>query len=140
MQVNSFMPVIVAIFLPLSAMWATTNAEHSNIAAPFQANNHANVPIGPDYCNGVSTNSRAAGLAEKERLMRTFGSSTFAGSTVNTLVTNNTCHSAYSPKSKAASTLVTARGSHDSIDCEPEKLGRQINVKRTVSVSSRQDV
>lgn len=125
------MPVVVATFLPLSAMWASTNTKTgNNIAAPCQAHGQGNFVAGPSMCGAIAG---PPAPIEKDRLTTTFGTD------FETLVTNGIRGSSYSSNPKEPGTHITARASRDSIDMELEKMGRAINVKRTVSVNSRQE-
>lgn len=108
------MSVIVAIFLPLSAMWASTNVSNSNIAAPFLGSGGASTP--------TDRSNRSTGVR---------GFSTTIG-TLDTL-TNNTGSSS---TVKEPGAHITVRPSGDSIDLELEMIGRSINVTRTYSINS----
>lgn len=46
-QLGSFVETLVAIFLPLSSMWATTNVKSRHIAMPMnEKGNHRAIPVG----------------------------------------------------------------------------------------------
>ena len=53
-QITSFVPTVVAISLPLSAMWAAVNTSHAHIATP-QVDNPRAIPVGnPNLDTGKS--------------------------------------------------------------------------------------
>lgn len=115
-QLSSVVPLVVATFLPLSSMWASTNPSNINIAAIRKPMVHE-----PGMMIGGSTN--ASGYStEKEYLTTTFNSQ-------GTLV-NETQEEASNPKKLGAH----ASAQRDSIDVELAKMGHDIIVDRTFSV------
>jgi hypothetical protein len=132
-QVNSFMPVVVAVFLPLSAVWASTNTNQNNIAAPYQFRQPADMKGSSGAFGGRTGGSGRA--TDKQPLTTTFGTDN------DTLVSSNAHDSALSsPIREACTEVIACRG--DSIsDQELGLIGQQqIKVKRTVSVHSHSEV
>jgi hypothetical protein len=128
-QVNSFMPVVVAVFLPLSAIWASTNTNQNNIAAPYQFQGQSPSKDSP---GGRSAGSRRP--TEKQPLRTTFGTDN------ETLVSSHADDSALSSPVKETCTQITACRDEVS-DHQLELIGpQQIQVKRTVDVHSRQEI
>lgn len=111
------MPLVVATFLPLSSMWASTNPTNINIAAIRKPTAYK-----PGMMIGDSTNSSSYSPNEKEYLTTTFNSQ-------GTLV-NETQEEASNPNKMGAH----ASARRDSIDVELAKMGHDIVVDRTFSV------
>jgi hypothetical protein len=132
-QVNSFMPVVVAVFLPLSAVWASTNTNQNNIAAPYQFQGPAGMKGSSGAFGGRSGGSGRA--LNKQPLTTSFGTDN------DTLVSSNAHDSALSSPIKETCTQVTSCRGDDLSDHELGLIGQQqIKVKRTVSVHSHSEV
>lgn len=110
------MPLVVATFLPLSSMWASTNPSNINIAAVRKP-----VAYKPGMMVGGSTNASAYST-EKEYLTATFNSQ-------GTLVNETEAETA-DPRKLGGH----ASARRDSIDVELAKMGHDIIVDRTYSV------
>lgn len=111
------MPLVVATFLPLSSMWASTNPSNINIAAVRKPTGYK-----PGMMVGSSVNTNGSYSTEKEYLTTTFNSQ-------GTLV-NETQEEASNPKKLGGH----ASARRDSIDVELAKMGHDIIVDRTYSV------
>ncbi|USW46785.1 hypothetical protein Slin15195_G001040 [Septoria linicola] len=105
-QVYSLMPCIVATFLPLSSMWAATNTNNVNIAAPHQLKRNRELIIGPRTTGHSGGGDRSQ--SEKQ------------------LVSDDTLIGEDSPKQE----------SHQDRDLEMQKGPGYIHVDRTYSVRS----
>lgn len=105
-QVNSLMPCVVATFLPLSSMWAATNTNNLNIAAPNQVKRNRDIATAPRKTGDTGGSGRPQ--SEKE------------------LVSDDTLIGEDSPRKET----------HDEIDLEMQKGPGYIHVDRTYSVRS----
>lgn len=113
-QLYSLMPMIVATFLPLSSMWASTNTKKDNIAAPHHVKRNRAVVVSPTSKTGGSSSNY---FSEKELL----GDSTLIGDV----------ETPTKPRHDSAD--------RDSLDYEIQETsgyGRQIQVDRTYTVRS----
>ncbi|KAF7185032.1 Pheromone alpha factor receptor [Pseudocercospora fuligena] len=113
-QIYSLMPMVVATFLPLSSMWASTNTKSDNIAAPHQVKRNRDVVVSPHTKAGGSSGNYTS---DKELL----GDSTLVGD---------------GDSPTKASHVGSDR---DSIDFEIQKMGgygQKIHVDRTYTVRS----
>lgn len=108
-QIQSLMPCVVATFLPLSSMWASTNINNVNIAAPHHVNRNRNIVVG-------SVGKSETNASHKQLL------------TADTLVGDD-C-----PKKPGVH--FSSPSDRDSIDLEMHKTGNQIQIDRTFSVRS----
>lgn len=105
-QVNSLMPCVVATFLPLSSMWAATNTNNINIAAPHQVKRNREIVIGPR----TTSNTGGSGRQQSEK----------------ELVSDDTLIGEDSPRKET----------HDEIDLEMQNVPGHVHVDRTYSVRS----
>ena len=117
------MPLLVAVFLPLSAIWASTNTtKNINIAAPYQWRKQ---------------NLRKSMTADSNNYTNEKGHLTSNSTTGGTLVDErNESFSGASPSSKKAGMGHKATTSRDSIDLELEKGDHRIHVDHSYSVRS----
>ncbi|PIB01741.1 hypothetical protein CB0940_00609 [Cercospora beticola] len=58
-QIYTLMPVVVGTFLPLSSMWAATNTNNINIAAPHQVKRNRDIALGPRTPGHTADNERS---------------------------------------------------------------------------------
>lgn len=110
-QIQSMVPVVVATFLPLSSIWASTNTDgNANIAAPAQWHNRR---------HPSTMNKSSHGYSSEKGLLHT---------TVNTDCT-------LVDRQQSVSEPTPTKSGRDSIDLEMQKMGR-IRVDRAYSVRS----
>ncbi|KAK4507954.1 hypothetical protein PRZ48_001689 [Zasmidium cellare] len=118
-QLYTFVPVVVATFLPLSSIWASTATKgNNNIAAPHQWHNRRE--------DSTLRNTHRAAYSSEKGLLPT---------TVNTDCTLVDDRSASMSQPSPRKPGYTESGDRDSIDLEMQKMGR-IRVDRGYSVRS----
>ncbi|CAK4033906.1 Pheromone P-factor receptor [Lecanosticta acicola] len=116
-QLYSFMPVVVAVFLPLSGMWASTSTNgNNNIAAPQQWQQRKNTAA-QQYSQG----------SRDKQLLGTAGTS-------DTLVADGRAESFSGASPSKHGHVATVE--RDSIDLEMAKMGHQVKINRSYSVRS----
>lgn len=139
-QLGSFVETLVAIFLPLSSMWASTNVKSQHIGrAMHEKGAHRAIPVGhSDFGTGGGSTS----YSSKKQLMD--------DDTVDTLV-NRTPTSSYNKSSPTkheprneprvgvtAGHRLSCLSDGDE-DLEMGKLGKSIQVDRSYTVLSEPD-
>lgn len=107
------MPVVVAVFLPLSAIWASTSTSGNvNIAAPKQ------------WQQRRTATSESTGTSNEKKLLDTAGT--------DTLVADGRAESFSGASPQKHGHHATAE--RDSIDLEMAKMGHSISIKHSYSV------
>ena len=135
-QLGSFVETLVAIFLPLSSMWASTNVKSTHIGkAMNEKGAHRAIPVGhSDFGTGAGSTS----YSTKKQLMD--------DDTIDTLV-NRTPPSSYTkspnkhePRNEPRVSVTAGHRlsclSDGDEDLELGKLGRNIHVDKSYTVLS----
>jgi pheromone alpha factor receptor len=138
-QLGSFVETLVAIFLPLSSMWASTNVKSKNIGqAMHEKGDHRAIPVGhSDFGTGAGSTLYSA----KKQLMD--------DDTIDTLV-NRTPTSSYNksptkhePRNEPRVSVTAGHRlsclSDGDEDLELGKLGKSIHVDKSYTVLSEPD-
>lgn len=121
-QIRSFVPTVVAISLPLSAMWATANTNHSHIAQPEKG--HRAFPLGAS--DFESSRKGSDGGSRKEK------SAGYSENTQASTLVNDERAGLTSPRNKTRCKFSTP-----DTDLEMQKMGAEgVHVSRTYSVRS----
>lgn len=138
-QLGSFVETLVATFLPLSSMWASTNVKSKHIGrAMNEKGSHRAIPVGhSDFGTGGGSTS----YSSKKQLMD--------GDTVDTLVNRtptSSCNKSPSKHEPRNEPRVSVTAGHrlsclsdGDEDLEMGKLGKNIHVDKSYTVLSEPD-
>ena len=138
-QLGSFVETLVATFLPLSSMWASTNVKSKHIGrAMNEKGSHRAIPVGhSDFGTGGGSTS----YSSKKQLMD--------GDTVDTLVNRtptSSCNKSPSKHEPRNEPRVSVTAGHrlsclsdGDEDLEMGKLGKNIHVDKSYTVLSELD-
>lgn len=134
-QIRSFVKTLVAIFLPLSSMWASANTNSKHAASPeLPIACHGAGPAGSSDMNSYNSNKKLLNSLTTDTLID--GDDSLDGSPLN--------EKKYEPRYEKGATAVS--GNRESClsdfdhDLEMQKPVRSIQVDRSYTVSSDRDV